>query len=70
MGELNNVDLKVVLSQQSKHTLFVGELINADLDVVPISAKQAYMVCERAKQCRLKSGSYLSRASISVLWES
>ena len=58
---------KWFLSQQSKHTLFVGELNNLDLEVVPISAEQAYMVCGRAKQCAQRSGSYLSRASIHSL---
>ena len=38
---------KWFLSQQSKHTWFMGELINVDLEVVPISAQQAYMVCGR-----------------------
>ena len=60
---------KWFLSQQSKHTWFVGALNNLDLEVIPISAEQAYMVCGRAKQCALRSGSYLSRASINGLWE-
>ena len=44
----------------------MGELFNADLEVVPISAEQAYMVCGRAKQSRLRSGSYLSGAAYIV----
>ena len=43
---------------------------HADLEVVPISAEQTYMVCRRAKQCRTRSGSYLSRANIPGLWKS
>ena len=57
------------LSQQSKHIWFVREPNNVDLRVVPISAEQAYMFYGRAKQCALRSGSYLSRASIHGLWE-
>ena len=51
-----------------QHTCFVGELSNVDLGVVPISAEQAYNVCGSFKQSRLRSGSYLNRASIHGLW--
>ena len=44
----------------------MGELNNVDLEVVPISAEQTYLVCGRAKQYRLRRGSYLSRASMLV----
>ena len=54
----------------AQYTWFVGELNNKHLEVVPISAEQAYIVCERAKQCGLRNGSYLSRANIPGLRES
>ena len=61
---------KQFLIQQSKHTLFVGELNKVDLEEVPILVVQTYVVYGGAKQGRLRSGSYLSRASIHGLWES
>ena len=47
-----------------QHTWFVGELNSLDLEAVLISAKRAYMVCGRAKQSSIRSGSCLSRAAI------
>ena len=61
MGELNNVDLEVVHILAEKATWFVRQPNNVDLEVVPISAEQTYLVCGRAKQCRIRSGSYLRR---------
>ena len=41
MGELINADLEVIhISAVSKHTWFVEELNNVDLEVVPIPALQ------------------------------